>query len=431
TANKHTGSPMLIISNTTIGKGANKKEGKGSAHGEPLGKEEIICLRNNLDWKNESFEIPAEVYEFTKQKIKLMEDEYKNWNKKFDEALKKTEVKNAIDEMKEFKLTEDLYEELRSLASGKPEATRATSSRCIQVISKHIKGFLGGSADLGPSNKTTINDSPSIQRDNFSGKNLHFGVREHSMAAIVNGMSLHGGILPFASTFLIFSDYMRPSIRLSSLMKRQVIYVFTHDSIYVGEDGPTHQPIEQLSSLRLIPGLTVIRPCDEVETIEAWLIALENNNGPTALILTRQNIEPVTEADRNAVIKGSRRGGYTILQETSALRCVVVASGSEVSLAVKARQMLRAEGWMRIVSMPCMERFMVQDKAYKETVLPAGIKKISIEAGSVRLWDGIVGKDALKLGIDEFGTSAPGSVVAKQKGLDVDTVSDKIKNFIG
>ena len=431
TANKNTGSPVLVIANTTIGKGANKKEGKCSAHGEPLGKEEIMSLRNNLDWKDEPFVIPAEVYEFTKQKIKLMEDEYKNWNKKLDEALKKPETKNIIDEMKGFELTETLYSEIRSLAAGKPEATRSTSGRCMQVIARQIKGFVGGSADLGSSNKTNINDSSSIEKNNFSGKNLHFGIREHAMGAIVNGMSLHGGILPFASTFLIFSDYMRASIRLSSLMKRQVVYVFTHDSIFVGEDGPTHQPIEQLSSLRLIPGLTVIRPCDEAEAIEAWLVALENNNGPTALVLTRQNIEPVTEADRNVVIKGTRRGGYTILPETGALKCIVAASGSEVSLAVKARQMLRAEGWMRIVSIPCMERFVAQDKTYKESVLPVGVKKISVEAGSVRLWDGIVGKDALKLGIDDFGTSAPGSIVAKYKGLDVDTVSDKIKAFVG
>jgi len=433
TANKHTGSPVLIVADTTIGKGANKKEGKCSAHGEPLGKEEIVCLRNNLGWKNEPFVIPAEVYEFTKQKIKLMEEEYKNWNKKLDDALKKAEVKDAVSEMDGFELTEDLYKEIRSLAAEKPEATRSTSGRCMQIISKHIKGFVGGSADLGPSNKTTIVDGSSIQRNDFRAKNIHFGIREQAMGAIVNGMSLHGGVLPFASTFLIFSDYMRASIRLSALMKRQVVYVFTHDSIFVGEDGPTHQPIEQLSSLRLIPGLTVIRPCDEVETIEAWLVALENKNGPTALILTRQNIDPVTEADRDVVIKGTRRGGYTMLPETlaGALKCIVAASGSEVSLAVKARQMLRAESWMRIVSIPCMERFIAQDKTYKESVLPVGIKKISIEAGSVRLWDSIVGKDALKLGIDDFGVSAPGNIVAKQKGLDVDTVSDKIKAFVG
>ncbi|MEI6080275.1 MAG: transketolase, partial [bacterium] len=420
TAKRHTGSPVLIIANTIIGKGANKKEGKSSAHGEPLGQEELACLRTNLNWTGSSFDIPTEVYEFTKQKIKLMEEEYKDWNKKLAEAVKKEEVKKAIDEIKEINIADELYKELRGLVAGKSEATRSTSGRCIQVIAKHINGFAGGSADLGPSNKTVINGSSSIKKDDFKGKNLHFGIREHAMGGIVNGMSLYGGVLPYASTFLIFSDYMRPSIRLASLMKRQVVYVFTHDSIFVGEDGPTHQPIEQLSSLRLIPGLTVMRPCDEVEAIEAWLVALENKNGPTALLLTRQNIEPVKDADRDSVIRGVRRGGYTILAETGALRCVVAASGSEVSLAVKARQMLRAETWMRIVSIPCMERFLAQDKTYKESVIPSTVKKVSIEAGTVRLWDAVVGTDALKLGIDDFGTSAPGEVVAKYKGLDVD-----------
>lgn len=432
TASMHKGSPFLIIANTTIGKGANKKEGKCSAHGEPLGKEELSCLRSNLEWKGESFTVPSEVYAFTNQKIKLMEQEYVEWNKKFNKALEKEEIKKAIDDVKEFKLTEKLYEDLRSLCAGKSEATRSTSGRCIQVISKHINGFAGGSADLGPSNKTTIVDSPSIQKDNFIGKNIHFGIREHSMGAIVNGMSLHGGIIPFASTFLIFSDYMRASIRLSSLMQRQVVYVFTHDSIYVGEDGPTHQPIEQLSSLRLMPGLNVIRPCDEVETIEAWLIALENKKVPTALILTRQNIDPICGVDKKTVINGIRRGGYTILPETNELACVVVATGSEVSLAEKARKMLRAENWMRIVSIPCMEKFLSQDKTYRESVIPSTcLKKVSIEAGSTRLWDGIVGKDALKIGIDDFGASAPANILAKHKGLDVDTVSKKIQDYVG
>jgi transketolase len=430
TANKHTGSPVLIISNTVIGKGANKKEGKSSSHGEPLGQEELMCLKSNLKWDHKPFEVPSEVYEFTKQKIRAMEEEYTTWNKKFDEAVKKGEVKKAVEDLKDIKITDDLYEEIRGLAAGKPEATRSTSGRCIQIIAKHVKAFAGGSADLGPSNKTVITGSPSIKKDDFSGRNIHFGIREHSMGSIVNGMSLHGGSIPYASTFLIFSDYMRSSIRLSALMGKQVVYVFTHDSIYVGEDGPTHQPIEQLSSLRLIPRLNVIRPCDETETIEAWLMALESKSAPTALILTRQNIEPVKDADRNAVIKGIRKGGYTILPETGALKCVVAASGSEVSLAVKARQALKAEGWMRIVSVPCMEKFLAQDKPYCESVIPSGVKKVSVEAGSVRLWDSIVGTDALKIGIDDFGASAPGDVVAKHKGLDVDSVIQKIQEFV-
>jgi len=418
-ASKNKGKPVLIISNTIIGKGANKKEGKCSAHGEPLGKEELQCLKNNLCWTNEPFTIPKEVYDFAKQKVSLMEKEYDDWNKKFNAV---PAAKNAFNN----EVPKALYDELRAAVIGKPEATRSTSGRCIQIISKHLQGFLGGSADLAPSNKTFISDSPSIQKDNFEGKNIHFGIREHSMGAIANGIALSGGFVPFAATFLIFSDYMRGSIRLSALMGKQVVYIFTHDSIYVGEDGPTHQPIEQLSSLRLIPRLTVIRPSGEAETIEAWLMALDKKDGPTALILTRQNLDSPNEVDVN----GMRKGAYVIKKEAGALKCVVAASGSEVSLAIKAREKLGAEQWMRIVSVPCMELFLKQDAKYRESLMPHGVKKVSIEAGSTRLWDGIVGCDSLKIGVDDFGASGTPDAVAKLKGIDLDSVVTKLKNYL-
>jgi transketolase len=293
------------------------------------------------------------------------------------------------------KISAGLYEEIRGIVSGKPEATRATSGRCMQVIAKHMEGFVGGSADLGPSNKTFLNGYSSITSEDFKGKNIHFGIREHSMGAIINGMSLHGGLLPYASTFLIFSDYMRPSIRLSSLMNRQLVYVFTHDSIFVGEDGPTHQPIEQLSSLRLIPGLRVLRPCGERETIESWLMALEKKNGPTALILTRQNLEQI-EVKEELVKDGIRKGAYVIAPESAKLKLVVLASGSEVPLALKAREKMNAAEWMRIVSVPCMELFMEQNKKYIDAVMPKDISRVSIEAGSTRLWKSLCGLDSLK-----------------------------------
>jgi transketolase len=422
TAQKHSGSPMLIISNTIIGKGANKKEGKCSAHGEPLGQEELLCLKQNLKWENEPFNIPAEVYSFTKEKVQAMQVEYDEWQKKF-----KNENLNSFYSKE---IPAKLYDELRASLTGKKDATRSVSGKCIQIIAKHFDGFMGGSADLGPSNKTTIIDGGSIKKGDYTGKNIHFGIREHAMGAIANGMALHGGIIPYAATFLIFSDYMRSSIRLSALMKQQVAYIFTHDSFFVGEDGPTHQPIEQLSSLRLIPDLNVLRPGTEAEVIESWLMTLEKKNGPTALLLTRQKLEPVTDVSSADVINGIRKGAYIVKKETGSLKCVVAASGSEVPLAVKAREVLKAEEWMRIVSVPCMELFLSQGEKYARSLIPMDVKRISIEAGSTRLWAGIVGYDALKIGVDDFGTSAPAEAVAKEKGLDLDSVVTKIKNYI-
>jgi transketolase len=430
TAKRHSGSPMLIISNTVIGKGANKKEGKSSAHGEPLGKEELQCLRNNLKWEGEPFSIPDDVYKFTKEKISLMQTEYDEWQKKFESAKKDPEFKKVFDGFYSKEVPAKLYDEIRASVNGKKDATRSISGRCMQIIAKHLEGFVGGSADLAPSNKTTITDSGSISKGNYKGRNMHFGIREHAMGSVANGMALHGGLIPYAATFLIFSDYMRPSIRLSSLMKQQVIYIYTHDSIFVGEDGPTHQPIEQLSSLRLIPGLRVIRPATEAEVVEAWLMALERKDGPTAMLLTRQNLDPVTDVTSNDVINGTRKGAYIIKKETGSLKCIVAASGSEVPLAIKAREALKAESWMRIVSVPCMELFISQEDKYKHTVIPKNVKRVSIEAGSTRLWAGVVGQDALTIGINDFGTSAPAEAVAKEKGLDLDSVVKKISDYI-
>ncbi|MFH1223486.1 MAG: transketolase [Pseudomonadota bacterium] len=417
TATRNKGTPFLIIASTVIGKGASKKEGKHSAHGEPLGKEELQCLRNNLCWNCEPFVLPKEVYDFAKEKVTLMEKEYKTGGTASGAT---TSGVGSVSGAKA------LNDELRACVAGRPEATRSTSGRCIQIIAKHLKGFIGGSADLGPSNKTSISGTTSIEKNNFTGKNIHFGIREHAMGAIANGLALHGGFIPYAASFLIFSDYMRASIRLSALMKKQVVYIFTHDSIFVGEDGPTHQPIEQLSSLRLMPGLNVIRPSGEIETVEAWLMALEKKNGPTALILTRQNIDDPKGVDA----EGMRKGAYVVRKEVGALKCVIAAAGSEVSLAVKAVEKLGASDSVRVVSVPCMELFLKQDKKYRESVIPSGVKKISIEAGSTRLWDNIVGSDALKIGIDDFGASGQPDAVAKLKGIDLDSVVSKIRNYL-
>ncbi len=358
-----------------------------------------------------------------------MDKEYDEWNKNFQKVIKKENVKKAVDGFKSKEVPAKLYTEIRNIVAGKAEATRATSGRSMQVIAKYMEGFVGGSADLAPSNKTFINGSASITREDFTGKNLHFGIREHAMGAIVNGMSLHGNLIPYASTFLIFSDYMRPSIRLSSLMKRQVVYVFTHDSIYVGEDGPTHQPIEQISSLRLIPGLRVLRPCGELETIEAWLMTLERNDGPTALVLTRQNLDQIN-VENKLVQVGIRKGAYVVSAESGKLKAVLLASGSEVPLALKVREKLNAESWMRIVSVPCMELFMEQDQKYIDSIMPKDISRISVEAGNTRLWKALCGNDSLNIGIDDFAASAPGGIVAKYKGMDIDSVAEKIRLYL-
>ncbi len=430
TAKRHKGSPTLIVAKTVIGKGSNKKQGKSSSHGEPLGEEELKHLRDNLGWSSEHFYIPEDVYAFARTKVTAMSDEYNEWNRKYNELLKDQNIKKTLDSMFGFEIPQSLYSDLRKLPLGKAEATRSSSGRCMQIIAKHVPGFVGGSADLSPSNKTAISDSLSIKKEDFSGKNIHYGVREHAMGGISNGIALHGGFIPFEATFLIFSDYMKNSIRLSSLMKQQLVFVFTHDSIFVGEDGPTHQPIEQLSSLRLIPGLRVLRPCGELETVEAWLMALERKDGPTALALTRQNLDQLTGITNGDVAKGIRRGAYVVAKEETKLKCVVVASGSEVPLAVSVRKMMGAESYMRVVSVPCMELYLACDKKHKDELIPMDVPRVSIEAGNTILWKAVCGFDSLDIGIDDFATSAPGEIVAKHVGIDAESIVTKIKNYL-
>lgn len=431
TVKRHKGTPMFIIANTVIAKGCDKKEGTAASHGAPLGLEILNCLKNTLEWKEKDFTIPKEVYDFANEKILNMEEEYNIWKKDFEKEISSnSELKKYLNaENININKTEDLYKDLRSLITNKKEATRVVSGNCIQVIAKHIPNFIGGSADLAPSNNTTIKNAASISANDFNGKNLHFGIREHVMGAISNGLSL-SDFIPYCATFLVFSDYMRSSIRLSALMSQGVIYVLTHDSIYVGEDGPTHQPIEHLSSLRLIPNLNVIRPGSEEETIESWIIALESRENPTALLLTRQGIGPIKDLDRKELLTNFKKGAYIALKEKEALKCVVVATGSELSLVANIREELNAESWMRIVSMPSMNLFLKQSEEYKNKLIPENCKKISVEAGSTLIWSSIIGKDGLKIGIDDFGTSAPGEMVAKEKGMDIESVKNKIKKYL-
>jgi transketolase len=432
-AQEHKGSPVLIVSSTVIGKDSCSKEGKASCHGEPLGAASLKELKENLNWKYEPFTVPTEVYQLTSQKTGVMEKEYKGWKPRFDKLMNSDPgFKSVINGLFGKELPPELYTELRNGIQYRTEATRVSSGRCIQIIAKHMPAVTGGSADLSPATKTNIINSAYVSAGEYLGNNIHFGVREHAMGSLSNGIAISGAFIPYCSTFMIFSDYMKPSIRMASLMKQQVIYVFAHDSIYVGEDGPTHQPIEQLSTLRMVPEMRVIRPADEAETAEAWLMALEHKSGPTALALTRQNLEPCCKAmAQNYMAEGMRKGAYIAAKETSKLSTVVAASGSEVSLALKVRENLKAEAYMRVVSVPCMELFMEQEEKYRESIIPSdrNIKRIAVEAGVMCLWDKIMGGESLKIGLEHFGTSAPAKDVAKHMKLDVESVTERIKAY--
>jgi transketolase len=333
------------------------------------------------------------------------------------------------DQMWDKQLPADLAEELLSAVAGKDGATRALSGAVLQKAAALVPSLVGGSADLAPSNNSDIKGSPSIQTGAFAGRNLHYGVREHAMGAVVNGMALYGCFIPYGATFLVFSDYCRPTIRLSALMNLQSLYIFTHDSFFVGEDGPTHQPIEHVASLRLIPNVQVIRPADGVETAMMWVSALKHTTGPTAMILTRQTLPVIARsADFNPT--DVLKGGY-VVSTPAAADVVIMASGSEVHVAVEAAATLAVQGIKaRIVSLPCLEQFMGQPQSYRDTVLPAGIPRVAFEAGRSESWGRLIGCDGLFIGIEHFGASAPDKVLAEHFGFTTPQVAGKIKAFL-
>jgi transketolase len=306
---------------------------------------------------------------------------------------------------------------------GDKLATRKASGKALNAIAKKIPNLIGGSADLAPSNATNLSDMGDFQPETPLGRNFHFGVREHGMGSIVNGMALHGGLIPYCATFLVFSDYMRPPIRLASLMKLQVIYVFTHDSIYVGEDGPTHQPVEQIAALRAIPGLTILRPADAEETQAAWSIAISNKKGPTALALTRQNCEVFKKQDSNWQ-ENIKKGAYIAADSDEELDLTIIASGSEVNLALQVKEKLNKN--VRVVSMPSKELFEAQDNNYRNTIIPKNTKRVVIEAGIKQGWEGIAGDDGVIIAIDKYGESGPYAVVGDEFGFTADKIIDKI-----
>lgn len=419
--------PSFITIKTEIGYGCPAKQGKASAHGEPLGVDNVKAMRETLGWPyEEPFFVPDEVYaHFAKLAEEKAETEAA-WNVMFAAYCQEYPEMEALWEKYHSGVDADslMNNEKLWLEQEKPEATRSLSGKMINLLKDEIPGMIGGSADLGPSNKTEMKGEGDFSAENPAGRNIHFGVRELAMAAIGNGIMLHGGLRAYVATFFVFSDYVKPMARLSALMGVPLTFVLTHDSIGVGEDGPTHEPIEQLAMLRAMPNLRVFRPCDATETSAAWLTAASSEKTPTALVLTRQNLAPITGSSREAL-----KGGYVIDDCEGMPEVILIASGSEVELAVKAKAELEAEGTkVRVVSMPCMELFEEQSAEYREAVLPKAVRKrVAIEALSDFGWGKYVGLDGAYVCMKSFGASAPAAKLFEKFGFTVENVVNTVK----
>ena len=423
--------PSFITVKTKIAFGCPAKEGSESSHGSPLGEENVKALRDNLGWEEqEAFVIPQDVYDNFAQKAKKGQEAEDNWNKLFKAYCEKYPEKKALWD-KYFAVIDD--EKLLNCDEfwsyeDKPQATRSLSGNMINRLAKIMPNFWGGSADLGPSNKTVIKDGGSFSKNNYLGRNIHYGVREFAMAAIANGITLYGGTKTFVGTFFVFSDYLKPMARLAALMKIPVTYVLTHDSIGVGEDGPTHEPIEQLAMLRAMPNINVFRPADATETAAAWYSAITSKNTPTVLALSRQNLPQIEGSSKEAL-----KGGYIIAESIKAKPdAIIIASGSEVSLAVDAKKELMEKGFdIRVVSMPCMDIFEQQSDEYKEKILPQTVeKRLVVEAGSSICWGKYLGFKGKSVTIDTFGASAPANVLFKKYGFTVENVFNKALSML-
>ena len=411
--------PTVISCKTKIGYGSPNKSGKASSHGSPLGVDEIKLVRKALNWKTKPFDIPNKILnEWRKigQRGEILE---KKWNK----ALKRKKIK-FNQTLKNNFTTVLKKEKENAIKEPKSLATRKCSEMTLNALTKQKNNLIGGSADLAGSNNTKTKNHKIIKPGDFTGDYIHYGVREHAMSGVMNGIALHSNLIPYGGTFLIFSDYCKPSIRLSALMKKRVIYVMTHDSIGLGEDGPTHQPIEQLSGLRAIPNLNVFRPADRIETIECWEHALKSSKTPSVLSLTRQNLNPVRKTYPNKNL--CSLGAYEVLRTNKKINLTILASGSEVNLALEVSHKLAKDKiYSKVISMPCMELFELQSKSYKNKILEETKFKISIEAGSSDCWKKYVGNNGIAFGIDEFGKSAPYKDIYKYFGLE----STNIKNI--
>lgn len=424
-AKKNLSQPTLIKITTEIGYGSPAHQGKASAHGAPLGAKNMVEFKEFITWTEEGeFVVPNPVREHMETIIEKGNKEQENWNKQFEEYKKAyPELANELESWLDLELPMEYLDSEEFWSFDKDSATRESSGILINRLADKIPNLFGGSADLAPSTKTFMNSRDSFSKENYSGSNIHFGVREHAMAGIANGLALHGGLRPYAATFFIFSDYMKPSMRLSGLMNLPVTYVLTHDSIGVGEDGPTHQPIEQLAMLRSMPNFTTFRPADARETAAGWYTALTSKTTPTGLVLTRQTLPNLEGTGRGAL-----KGGYIVKKETKELEIILMASGSELQLAYKAASIIEEKEnvGVRVVSMPSLELFEKQSLEYKLEVLPKGIRKrLVVEAGSSFGWHKYVGLDGTVISIDGFGASAPANLLFEKFNFTVEHVVEE------
>jgi transketolase len=424
------GKPVLICARTVIGRGAPSKQGSHKAHGEPLGCDEVIATKRAAGWPEETlFHVPDAVREHFAARATELHATREAWATHERRWLAEHPTEAALYRaLRDRSVPNDLMEQLVAAAPTQTDATRSLAGSIMQRAAALVPSLVGGDADLGGSTKTVIKDAAKVQRGRFEGRNLRFGIREHAMGAIANGMSLYGMFVPYTATFLTFSDYMRPAIRLAALCDLQVVHVFTHDSIFLGEDGPTHQSVEHVAVLRLIPNVHVWRPASQAECAAAWSSALQRRKGPTELVLTRQKVDTLpahTPGD-------AARGGYVLVREVGgAPDVVIMATGSEVGLAVSAAKALADEGRrVRVVSLPCVEVFASQDAAYQREVLPTGARCVSIEAGRTEGWRAWVGREGLTIGVDRFGASAPAPVLAEEYGLTVPKVLHAIRAWL-
>jgi len=429
--------PTIICCKTVIGFGAPNAAGGADCHGAPLGEQEIALARKELQWDYAPFEIPQEIYAAWDAQGRGKQWQ-NDWQQRFAQYEKKHpelagEFKRRLAKKLPNELAPIIQEAIKTWqANGKTQATRKSSQQCIELIAPHLPEFLGGSADLSGSNLTMWSGSKAIDAKHPQGNYIYYGVREFAMSAMMNGMALYGGIIPYGGTFLVFCDYARNAVRLAALMQQRVIFVYTHDSIGLGEDGPTHQPIEHLSMLRLTPHMSVWRPCDAVESLVAWQFALERTNGPTSLILSRQN--SMHQARDEKTLANIAKGGYILHDATTKPQVILIATGTEVEIATQAMQKLTEKNIaVRVVSMPSMDCFLAQEAAYQQAVLPddASILKVSIEAGATPLWYRFIGQHGLAIGIDEFGKSAPAAAIYKDFNLTTEHVVEMIMKKIG
>jgi transketolase len=418
--------PVLISCKTIIGFGAPNKAGKSSSHGSPLGADELAAAKQALDWPHTAFDIPEDIRTTWKAAAEGGAIAHKAWKDRYENTSRREEFDAAFTTGLPIKAARKLADWRRELAAEKPDlASRASSGRVLEQIVPVMPELVGGSADLTGSNLTKTPDQQVIQAGAYGGQYIYYGVREHGMAACANGLSLHGGVRPYIGTFLVFADYCRPAIRLAGLMNQPVTYVFTHDSIGLGEDGPTHQPVEHLASLRAMPNVRVFRPADAMETAESWELALSHQTGPTLLALSRQKLCFARQDDGSENL--SARGAY-VLRDAPDAKAVIIATGSEIGIALEAAETLANKSVpVRVVSAPCIEIFLEQDHAYQDSVLPKGLPRIAVEAGLRYGWDAIIGREGGFVGMTGFGASAPAEALYEHFGITADRIVEEVE----